>query len=340
MDILPGLYLSPVHFNDLQTKNSSAPGIYADDPQPLQMAALSVASRRVVKKVLAVETPEGEGALVRRSIGSMKLRNLSPFLMLDHFHVTKGAGFPDHPHRGQATVTYMLEGSSRHEDSAGHKGTIETGGVQWMCAGRGIIHAEMPVHDPGHPDPRGMQLWIDLPKEYKMVEPSYQELGPNEIPVAYPQGPDGPVKVKVISGNSHGVESPVRPLGGCWYFHIMFDKKNATIFQDIPVGWTSFIYTMKGSVKVGATPDTDVHGAFHTLVLSAENAETGVQVTAAEDGTEIVLIAGQPLDQPVVQYGPFVMTSREEIQSTLIDYQLGKNGFEKAHTWKSLIGGR
>ncbi|KZT11399.1 uncharacterized protein LAESUDRAFT_268223 [Laetiporus sulphureus 93-53] len=300
--------------------------------------SLASVPRRVVKKVLAVETPEGEGALVRRSIGTPKLRNLTPFLMLDHFNVAPGAGFPDHPHRGQATVTYMLEGSFQHEDSAGHKGKIVAGGVQWMCAGRGIIHAEMPVHGPGHPNPRGLQLWIDLPKRYKMVEPTYQELEPHEIPTAYPEGPDGPVSIKVISGKSHDVESPVRPLGGCWYFHVIFDKKDTTIFQDIPAGWTSFIYSLKGSLKVGSEPN--VHEAFHTLVLSGDANETGVQLTAAEDNTEAVLIAGEPLDQTVVQYGPFVMTSREEIQATFIDYQLGQNGFEKAHTWKSKIGGR
>ncbi|KIP09490.1 hypothetical protein PHLGIDRAFT_86544 [Phlebiopsis gigantea 11061_1 CR5-6] len=294
-------------------------------------------SRQVIKKVLSVEQEEGAGALVRRSIGSMKLRNLTPFLMLDHFHVSRGAGFPDHPHRGQATVTYMLQGSSQHEDSAGHKGTILAGGVQWMTAGKGIIHAEMPVHAAGQPDPRGLQLWIDLPAKDKMTDPTYQELDPEQIPTAYPEGPDGPVRVRVISGKSHGVESPVRSLGGCWYFHVIFDKK-ATIFQDLPKNWTSFMYILKGSVIVGE--DTIAHEPFHTLVLSQEDAETGAKLTAAADGTEFVLISGEPLDQPVFQYGPFVMTNREGIQKTLIDYQMGMNGFEKAHTWKSEIGNR
>jgi len=131
------------------------------------------------------------------------------------------------------------------------------------------------------------------------------------------------------------VESPVRPLGGCWYFHFIFDKKS-TIFQDIPKGWTSFLYILKGSVSVGS--DTMSTEAFHTVVLSANDSETGVSVTAAEDSTEFILVAGEPLDQSVVQYGPFVMTSHEEIQKTLIDYQTGQNGFEKAHTWKSVIG--
>ncbi|EKM55411.1 uncharacterized protein PHACADRAFT_143719 [Phanerochaete carnosa HHB-10118-sp] len=304
----------------------------------LDKMSLQAISRHVVQKVFAVETSEGAGAKVRRSIGSMKLRNLTPFLMLDHFYVGEGAGFPDHPHRGQATVTYMLDGSFQHEDSAGHKGTIVTGGVQWMTAGKGIIHAEMPVHGPGKPDPLGLQLWVDLPAEHKMTDPTYQELDPEQIPTAYPEGPDGPTKVKVISGKSHGVESPVRPLGGCWYFRVIFDKKGSSIFQDLPTGWTTFIYTLKGSVVVG--DDEKAHEPYHTLVLSADSDETGIKLTATQDRTEFVLISGQPLDQPVFQYGPFVMTNREEIQKTLTDYQLGKNGFEKAHTWKSLIGNR
>ncbi|KAL4067579.1 RmlC-like cupin domain-containing protein [Scleroderma citrinum] len=298
--------------------------------------SLSNSSRSVIKKVLAVETSEGAGARVRRSIGSMNLRNLTPFLMLDHFHVAQGAGFPDHPHRGQATVTYMLEGSSRHEDSAGHAGTIETGGVQWMCAGKGIIHAEMPVHAPGVPEPRGLQLWVDLPKQFKMVEPSYQELGPEGIPTAYPTGPDGQVTVKVISGKSHGVESPVRPLGGCWFFHVTMKKSGASMFQEIPEGWTAFVYIWKGAVSIGN--NGPVHDSFHTLVLSNEKGETGIQLTAAQDDTQFAVIAGAPLDQTVFQYGPFVMTTRDEIQQTLLDYQFGRNGFEKAHTWKSKIG--
>ncbi|KAF8448007.1 RmlC-like cupin domain-containing protein [Boletus edulis BED1] len=292
-------------------------------------------SRTVIKRVLAVETEEGAGARVRRSIGSANLRNLSPFLMLDHFHVSKGAGFPDHPHRGQATVTYMLEGSSRHEDSAGHAGTIETGGVQWMCAGKGIIHAEMPVHAPGVPEPRGLQLWVDLPKEFKMVEPSYQELGPASIPVAHPNGPESSISVRVISGKSHGVESPVRPLGGCWFFHVTMRKSGDSMVQDIPAGWTSFIYLWKGSIIVG--DDGSINEKFHTLVLSNKSEETGARITATSDDTEFILVAGEPLDQTVFQYGPFVMTSREEIQQTLTDYQTGRNGFEKAHTWQSKI---
>ncbi|CAG7845894.1 Pirin-like protein [Serendipita indica DSM 11827] len=309
------------------------------NPVPNEMASLKQISRSIVKKVYAAETSEGVGATVRRSIGSMSLRNLSPFLMLDHFDLSRGGGFPDHPHRGQATVTYMIEGASQHEDSRGHKGIIKTGGVQWMCAGKGIIHSEIPLHVEGAKNPNGLQLWVDLPKQYKMVDPSYQELDAEQIPSAYPEGEDGNVRIKLISGKSFGVESPVRPLGGCWYMHIFLKKTGAKVFQDLPAGWTSFIYVLKGAVAVNKDGgDSTAHRQHHTLVLSAAANETGVAIEAGEDETEVVLISGEPLDQPVVQYGPFVMTSREEIQQTLRDYQGAKNGFEAAHSWQSDLG--
>ena len=186
-----------------------------------------------------------------------------------------------------------------------------------------------------------------------MVEPSYQELDASGIPTAYPDGPDGNVRIKVISGKSFGIESPVRPLGGCWYFHVIFDKKSK-IFHDLPAGWTSFAYILKGRVKVGS--DEEDHKEFHTLVFSAKPDQDGVSLEGLEDGTELVLvraltlinpfivifdvlqISGEPLDQTVYQLGPFVMTTREEIQKTVSDYRRGENGFEKAHTWKSKIG--
>jgi len=152
----------------------------------------------------------------------------------------------------------------------------------------------------------------------------------------YPEGPDGPVKIKVLSGKSFGIESPVRPLGGCWYFHLIWNKKS-TVFQDLPGRWTSFIYILNGSIKVGG--EDQVHKQYHTVVLSSDANQNGVRIEALEDNTDVCLISGEPLDQPVVQYGPFVMTSRADIQKTLVDYQMGKNGFEKAHIWKSEIGG-
>lgn len=329
-------------------------------------------SRSVVKKVYAVETPEGAGAVVRRSIGTPQLRNLSPFLMLDNFLVKPGAGFPDHPHRGQSTVTYMLEGEFEHEDSQGHKGRVGPSDLQWMIAGRGIVHAEMPRHydDAGKrlPDPVGLQLWIDLPKAHKMDAPSYQELSSTQIPTARPR-PDEPVEtegsgwtVKVIAGQSHGVESPVRTpsKGGCWYLDVTLAKPGDRIFQEIPTGFNAFIYTLgPAPIRVGdaAGPGSQVHERHHTLVLSNQAQisdpridpasvpqENGVWIEhAGADGAQearLVVIAGEPLDQPVFQHGPFVMTSREEIMKTFMDYQSGTNGFENAPGWRSKIGQR
>ncbi|KAI8597471.1 RmlC-like cupin domain-containing protein, partial [Dissophora ornata] len=170
----------------------------------MTVATLSRASRSIVKSVLSREQSEGVGARVRRSIGRPELRNHDPFLMLDEFNVDKNGGFPDHPHRGFETVTYMLEGQFQHEDFAGHKGTIGPGDLQWMTAGRGIVHSEMPVKSQTRA--HGLQLWINLPKEHKMCEPQYQELLDKEIPRATPE--EG-VTVKVIAGESHGVTSKV-----------------------------------------------------------------------------------------------------------------------------------
>ncbi|KAG0147726.1 hypothetical protein CROQUDRAFT_655717 [Cronartium quercuum f. sp. fusiforme G11] len=317
-------------------------------PKPSQLHQLtslpSGHSRTLLRSILAIETAEGAGAVVRRSIGTQGLKNFDPFLMLDHFKVGMGAGFPDHPHRGQATVTYMLEGQFQHEDFAGHSGLISPGDLQWMIAGKGIVHAEMPVHEPGGPDPTGLQLWIDLPKEHKMVPPQYQELRDEHIPrVELESG----VQVKVISGISHGVESPVKHLGGCWYFDILLPRPPSRVFQAIPKGWNAFVYGLEGKAKFG-TNSTDngttaTAEAFHTTVLSAKDDEEGIEITNVDPKggpVRLVLIAGEPLNQPVVQYGPFVMNTKAEIQEAFYDYQNGRNGFEQAGKWASTIGGR
>ncbi|KAF7357393.1 Pirin domain-containing protein [Mycena sanguinolenta] len=310
-------------------------------PSTIQTMSTASVTRAVTKKVLAIETPEGDGAMVRRSIGSAGLRNLTPFLMLDHFHAETG-GFPDHPHRGQSTVTYMLQGSSSHEYSVGHKGTIETGGVQWMVAVSIVSYYKHDLYsvptDAVIPDlrdvhPLDFNYGSTCQKKYKMVEPSYQELTASGIPTAYPEGPDGPVRVKVISGLSHGVESPVRPLGGCWYFHYIFSKDQVSVFQDLPSGWTAFIYVLKGSLIVGN--ESIPQEQYHTLVLSANSNETGVLLKSGSEDTEFMLAAAEPIDEPIVQYGPFVMNTKEEIMQTLQDYREGRNGFESAHTWQS-----
>lgn len=317
-------------------------------------------SRAVVKKVEAVETPEGDGATVRRSIGTQSLRNLTPFLMLDHFKIGLGAGFPDHPHRGQTTWTYMLEGYVQHEDFLGNAGVIGPGDLQHMMAAKGMMHAEMPKHfdEQGNrlPDPVGLQLWVDLPADVKSQDPEYQEMSGKDLPTVTPR-PDQPVEtegsgwsVKVIAGKSHGVESPVRSPrnGGTWYLDIKLDKPGAKIFQEIPQGWTSFIYTLgPAAIKVGGTSavsltSSNIYQAFHTLVLDARPDTNGVWLEhsgAQGEEARLMLYAAQPLDQEVYQYGPFVVSEREHVRKAVSDFQMGINGFEKAPGWKSKIGG-
>jgi redox-sensitive bicupin YhaK (pirin superfamily) len=210
--------------------------------------------RAIRQAFLAIEQGEGAGARVRRSIGTMKLRNFSPFLMLDHFTIGKGAGFPDHPHRGQETITYLLSGGVDHEDFAGNKGTIGPGDLQFMTAGKGIMHAEMPHENPDGSPNVGMQLWVDLPAKLKMCEPRYRDLRASEIPSASLD--DGRVTVKVISGQSHGVDS-VRDLAytPVWILDIKI-KPGGKITQPLPQGWNAFAYTLGGTTVFGSNDST------------------------------------------------------------------------------------
>lgn len=292
----------------------------------------------------ALEQSEGVGARVRRSVGTPKLQHLSPFLMLDHFTTYPDAGFPDHPHRGQETITYLLSGAIDHEDFAGNKGTIWPGDLQFMTAGRGIMHAEMP-RDMGDGSPNvGMQLWVDLPKKLKTVEPRYRDLRAKEIPQV--ESDNGRVHVKVISGKSHGVDS-VRDLAytPVWILDITI-RPGGKISQELPKDWNAFAYTLAGVVSFGngvKAEDTKTITPYHNVVF--ENNGTSDVVTAeVEDGAaeeaRFILFAGQPLDQQVLQYGPFVLNSRKGVMEAMMDYQSHSNGFERAKGWKSEIGKR
>ena len=293
------------------------------------MSSPSFTTRTVTKVVKAIEQAEGVGARVRRTIGTRSLRNLSPFLMLDHFAVPYGAGFPDHPHRGQETVTYMLDGAFQHEDFVGHAGKIETGDLQWMTAGKGIMHSEMPVKQPGNKPNVGLQLWVDLPEKYKLTDPRYQELRDADIPRAKP---DEKVEIKVISGDSFGVKSPVQTLVGVWYLDVKV-AAGGKVSQPLPAGWTTFMYTLTGRPTIAGKEVEP----YHTVVLSTE----GEGITVENNGTEearFVIISGEPLEQRVVQHGPFVMTSEEGIYDAMRDFSSNSNGFERAKGWRSEIG--
>lgn len=293
---------------------------------------------RAIRKVfLAVEQAEGAGARVRRSIGTPNLRNFSPFLMLDHFSIKPGAGFPDHPHRGQETITYLISGGVDHEDFAGNRGTIESGDLQFMTAGRGIVHAEMPKQNPDGSANVGLQLWVDLPQHLKSVEPRYRDLKAKEIPSV--DVDDGKVHIKVISGQSHGVDS-VRDLAytPVWILDLQI-KPGGKVVQPIPANWNAFAYVLEGQALFGAADQKRVVDQYHNVVLEQEGDVLNVEVDAgAEQDARVILIAGTPLDQPIVQYGPFVVNSKEEVYQALSDYQTYANGFERAEGWQSEIG--
>ncbi|KAK8950125.1 hypothetical protein KSP40_PGU015280 [Platanthera guangdongensis] len=280
--------------------------------------------RTIVKKVSSKPQQEGVGVIVRRSIGTPELKNLDPFLMLDYATFSPPNGFPDHPHRGFETVTYVLEGALKHEDFAGHRGIIRAGDLQWMTAGKGILHSELPTGDIPN---KGLQLWINLSSKDKMIEPNYQELQSKDINRAQKDGID----VRVIAGEAFGVRSPIYTRTPTMYLDFTMNP-GAELQQLIPRGWNAFAYIVEGEGvfgEEGSSPST----AHNVLVLSNGD---GVRAWNKSGGPlRFMLIAGQPLNEPVVQYGPFVMNTREEIQQTLEDYQLCKNGFEKAKHWKS-----
>ncbi|XP_036601459.1 pirin isoform X2 [Trichosurus vulpecula] len=258
-------------------------------------------SKKVTLTVLSQEQAEGVGARVRRSIGRPELKNLDPFLLLDEFKVAKPAGFPDHPHRGFET---------------------------WMTAGRGILHAEMPCSEE---IVHGLQLWVNLRSSEKMVEPHYQGLKSKEIPKPSKNG----VTVSVISGEALGVKSRIFTRTPTLYLEFKLDQ-GAKHSQPIPEGWTAFIYTVSGNVYIGPDGEQQKVEPHHSVVLGDGDS---VQVENKDpERSHFFLIAGEPIKEPIVQHGPFVMNTEAEISQTIIDFRSGKNGFEKARSWKSKIG--
>ncbi|KAH7109465.1 pirin-like protein-like protein Prn3 [Dendryphion nanum] len=300
----------------------------------------TTAPRKIHKSFLAIEQSEGAGAKVRRSIGTPQLRNFSPFLMLDHFAIPSGAGFPDHPHRGQETITYLLSGAVDHEDFAGNAGTIHAGDLQFMTAGRGIVHAEMPSASTTDGAPNvGMQLWVDLPKALKACEPRYRDLRSTEIPEA--TADDGKVKVKIISGRAYDTDS-VQELAytPVWLLDYTV-QPGGKVKQALPKGWNAFAYTLSGNTIFSSDGVSRPVDQYHNVVFDKEGDSIEASVDpGAEKESRFILVAGLPLDQPIVQYGPFVLTSRDEVVKAMRDYQSYSNGFERAENWESEIGQR
>ncbi|TMW65577.1 hypothetical protein Poli38472_008219 [Pythium oligandrum] len=286
-------------------------------------------TRQVAFKFEAREQGEGAGAIVRRSVGSRQLRNFDPFLMLDDFNVGLPGGFPDHPHRGFETVTYLLptsKGHVLHEDFLGNKGELRPGDLQWMTPGRGIVHAEMPATEvPAN----GLQLWINLPKARKIMEPRYQEIKREEVPHVF--NDDKTVEAIVFAGEVFDKKGPIDTEAPVTYIHFIL-KKGAKLEYRIPEGHNAFLYTLKGE---GQCAGKKIVG-HQAVVLEVDG--DGVEVTTSHDeGVEFIAISGQPLKEPVIQYGPFVMTTEDEIREAFFDYHTGKNGFERAPVWESEI---
>lgn len=253
------------------------PVIPPNDPSLTKPLSGSV-PRKIQKAFLAREQAEGAGARVRRSIGTPNQRNFSPFLMLDHFNVAPGAGFPDHPHRGQETITYMLEGNVDHEDFTGSKGTLGPGDLQFMTAGRGVVHAEMPRPADDADHTIGMQLWVDLPKQLKDCEPRYRDLRAPEIPMA--QADDGKVQIKVISGQSQGVNS-LQELAytPVWFLDFTI-KPGGKVQQPLPAGWNAFAYIIKGSIQWGSGGDATLVEQYHNTIFEQSGDSVIAEVPA------------------------------------------------------------
>jgi redox-sensitive bicupin YhaK (pirin superfamily) len=267
---------------------------------------------RITRKIHGSSVSDGAGVKLTRVIGSPQLDMLDPFLMLDEFGTDQPqdylAGFPDHPHRGFETVTYMLEGRMRHKDNHGNEGVLVPGSVQWMTAGRGLVHSEMPEQSKGRM--RGFQLWINLPASEKMGDPKYQEFGPDRIPMLW-TAPG--VSAKVIAGTVGEVQGPVRSAST--------DPPRTGWDTSLPEGHNAFIYVYEGEMAVGDGADQRAIGAGDLAVLGGGSVAL---LRSSPEGAQFLLIAGRPLGEPVARYGPFVMNTHEEIRQAFFDLQEGR----------------
>ncbi len=273
--------------------------------------------RSLSRSIASVATSDGAGVKLRRSIGASPFLRHDPFLMLDEFYSDDPndyiAGFPPHPHRGFETVTYMLDGRMQHRDSGGNTGDLGPGDVQWMTAARGIVHSEMPQQTQGRM--RGFQLWLNLPAREKMKPAAYCDIPSAHIPRLQPaQG----VEVKLIAGTLGSVQGPIRGLSTDPRFFDIRLAPRAVFEAALPASHNVFLYAYEGEALLGEARSALGHRAAG--LLSEGDA---VRVEAGAAGARLLLLAGIPLGEPVVQYGPFVMNSREEIEQALADYQSG-----------------
>ncbi|MEZ7895481.1 MAG: pirin family protein [Thauera sp.] len=287
-------------------------------PAPRHPSATVQHPRTVERLVTGHPTSDGAGVKLTRVLTQPLQRRLDPFLMLDAFGSDQAddyiAGFPDHPHRGFETVTYMIAGRMLHRDSAGHEGLLENGGVQWMTAGRGVIHSEIPQQEEGVME--GFQLWLNLPAQDKMSAPWYRDFAAGELP--HFTTDDG-VEAIVIAGESHGVSGAVtRAVTAPLYLDLHLPA-GTSFSQPLPAGHNAFVYVYRGRVKLG-----EVEVPVRNMAILANAADRdGVRIEALEEA-RVLLIAGRPLGEPIAQYGPFVMNTEQEIYQAVADYRAGR----------------
>jgi redox-sensitive bicupin YhaK (pirin superfamily) len=286
-------------------------------PAPAAAPVFAQGARRVVWSGRGMPASDGAGVKLNRVIGQPALQDLDPFLMLDEFGSDDPsayiAGFPDHPHRGFETVTYMLAGRMRHRDNKGNEGLLTAGSVQWMTAGRGIVHSEMPEQEEGLM--QGFQLWLNLPAKDKMTAPRYQDIAPERIPTVEP-APG--VSAKVIAGTLAGVTGPVE-AGATepFYVDIALDA-GARFAVPVSSGHNAFVYVYEGEADVAEPAEALLRGAIAVLSDGAE-----VSLSSAS-GARLILVAGKPLREPVAKYGPFVMNTTDELRQAFADFQAGR----------------
>ena len=280
--------------------------------------------RSVTKILEGMETSDGAGVSLRRYIATPQLDMLDPFLLLDMFSSDNPddymAGFPPHPHRGFETVTYLLHGKMRHKDSAGREGVIHSGGVQWMTAGSGIEHSEMPEQDNGLL--QGFQLWVNLPASQKMMPPRYQELEPEQIPVEENNG----MRIRVIAGvTTHGTRGAVTQIAAQPIYFDVELAANHVFEQTLGEQHAALVFVIAGEINVhGVTTNTVIKNQLAVLSTGTE-----LKITAQQD-SRFLLIAGQPFNEPVARHGPFVMNTRDEIEQAFRDYRSGQFGHIEA----------
>ncbi len=287
------------------------PGASGAAPTPL----LVKGERGVARVVRAVPTTEGAGVHLRRSLGGRALSVLDPFLLLDEIHSDRreefAAGFPEHPHRGFETVTYVIDGAMEHGDSLGNKGHLGPGAAQWMTAGRGIIHSEMPRSEKVM---WGFQLWVNLAAREKMKKPRYQDIRPENIPEVSVSG----AKVRVVAGEAGGVRGPVDGIAIAPRFFDVTLGRGQRLAHALPASHNAFVYVIEGDALVG--PDRTHAGSGDLAVLGAGEGA----LVSAESGARFLLLSGEPIGEPVARYGPFVMNTDEELKQAIADYRAGR----------------